>query len=336
MKKTRKKQIEQIQEKLIALMEKEGTGWTRQWVQTLAPWNIKSKKAYRGMNNFFLSLTKPEFDSESYQITDPDGNVIEECGDYVDDSPVWGTFKQWNELGYRIKKGSKASRVVFSAVLDKKISWLDDREKAAVKAGGKIPTYFTWKEFNVFNAVQVEGIDSDTISEWCGNSKHTKELSKEKLENIRKFVANTKAHIIHNEHNMMGASDGAYYTPSSDIISIPIMDKFDDDVSYYGTLLHELIHWTGAEDRLDRDIKNSFGSEDYAKEELVAEIGAAILCQLLGIETTIRANHAQYLNGWIKYIKEDSKVMVQAFTKATKAVDYLYSFQEEMEEEDAA
>ena len=135
---------------------------------------------------------------------------------------------------------------------------------------------------------------------------------------------------------MMGASDGAYYTPSSDIISIPIMDKFDDDVSYYGTLLHELIHWTGAEDRLDRDIKNSFGSEDYAKEELVAEIGAAILCQLLGIETTIRANHAQYLNGWIKSIKEDSKVMVQAFTKATKAVDYLYSFQEEMEEEDAA
>ena len=345
MKKTRKKQIEQIQEKLVALMEKEGANWSKMWVQTMAPFNIKSKKAYRGMNNFWLACCQIDWDrnaeiekglEEGTLDLDEDGNILESQGEYENTSPVWGTFKQWNELGHKIKKGSKAQKVVFASKLEKKMSWLTEKQKANVKAGGNMPTYFAWKEFSVFNAVQIEGFDSEKIEKLCGNSKFTKELDTEKVESLRTFIKNTGATILYNETNPFASVDGAYFSPSKDYIGMPLQSKFNDDIGFFGTLLHELVHWTGHKDRLDRDVQHGSSKEDYAKEELVAEIGSAILCQLLGIETTIRANHAQYLNGWIKSIKEDSKVMVQAFSKATKAVDYLYSFQEEMKEEDAA
>jgi len=113
---------------------------------------------------------------------------------------------------------------------------------------------------------------------------------------------------------------------------MPSLEMFDTDVDYFSTLLHELTHWTGHKDRCDRDQANKFGTEEYAKEELVAEVGSAFLCRILGIEKTVREDHAKYLNNWIKIIQDDSKAMVKAFSQAQKSIDFLEKLQLEKQE----
>ena len=117
--------------------------------------------------------------------------------------------------------------------------------------------------------------------------------------------------------------DQPYYAPLSDYIAMPDKETFFTDTAYYSTLLHELTHWTGHKSRLNRDQSGSFGSEDYAKEELIAEIGSAFLCQMQGVEKTVRADHAQYLNNWMTMISENDNALSSAFSQAQKAVDYL-------------
>jgi len=97
--------------------------------------------------------------------------------------------------------------------------------------------------------------------------------------------------------------------------------------------LHELAHWTGHKSRLDRSIKNMFGTKDYAFEELVAELASAFQCVKLGVTNEPRADHAQYLNCWIKVLREDKKAIVKAASLAQKAVDYLDSLQSKKAEE---
>ena len=109
---------------------------------------------------------------------------------------------------------------------------------------------------------------------------------------------------------------------------MPSKDRFESDVAYYGTLAHEHIHWTGSKQRLNRLKTTSFGTEIYAQEELVAEVGAVFICNQLGIESTPRKDHARYLNGWLKAIKNDSKAMLKAFNQASKAVTYINDLQQ--------
>jgi antirestriction protein ArdC len=277
--------LEQVQEKIIDLMQKEGTDWHKSWTSKPAPINHISKKPYRGMNNFWLSVQ----DFKSHE---------------------WATFKQWSEKGYQIKKGSKASRVVFCEVKEKKKEWLKDSELAQYQATGKLPKYFLWKNYAVFNGDQVEDFVSDIIL-----NDHSVELTESKSKSVDLFVANTEAKIFHDESQ-------AFYSPIRDYIGMPNKTDFDTDVDYYSTLLHELTHWTGHKSRCNRDLQND-SIRDYAKEELVAEVGSAFLCRILGVEKTVRENHAKYLNSWISLIKEDSKAMVRAFSQAQKSIDFL-------------
>jgi antirestriction protein ArdC len=286
--------LEQVQEKIIDLMQKEGTDWHKSWTSKPAPINHISKKPYRGMNNFWLSVQ----DFKSHE---------------------WATFKQWSEKGYQIKKGSKASRVVFCEVKEKKKEWLKDSELAQYQATGKLPKYFLWKNYAVFNGDQVEDFVSDIIL-----NDHSVELTESKSKSVDLFVANTEAKIFHDESQ-------AFYSPIRDYIGMPNKTDFDTDVDYYSTLLHELTHWTGHKSRCNRDLQND-SIRDYAKEELVAEVGSAFLCRILGVEKTVRENHAKYLNSWISLIKEDSKAMVRAFSQAQKSIDFLEKQQLEDEE----
>lgn len=277
--------FQMIRERVIQLMKTEGSNWTKTWIGGGSPINFSTKKPYRGMNHFWLAIQG--FSSNE-----------------------WGTFNQWSDKGYQIKKGSKSSFVVFCELKPKKKEWLEGAELEAFQQTGKLPNYFLWKVYRVFNADQIEGYESTNIVK-----NRTTELTVQEALEIDQFIKATGAKI--NEHGQ------PHYKPSTDTIGMPNIKAFYSDVDYYSTLLHELTHWTGHQSRCDREMSGMFGTESYAKEELVAEIGSAFLCSLKGVEKTVRPDHASYLNNWIEIISESDNALQSAFSQAQKAVDYL-------------
>jgi antirestriction protein ArdC len=115
--------------------------------------------------------------------------------------------------------------------------------------------------------------------------------------------------------------DRAFYVPSQDYVQVPPQPAFFDQINFYRTALHELTHATGHASRLARDLTNPFGSKDYAREELVAEMGSAFLCAALGIVPTVR--HADYLGSWLEVLREDNRAIFRAASGASKAADWL-------------
>ena len=113
----------------------------------------------------------------------------------------------------------------------------------------------------------------------------------------------------------------AFYAPGPDFVQVPPQPAFFEQVNYYRTCLHELTHATGHPSRLGRDLTNGFGSKDYAREELIAEMGSAFLCASLGIVPTVR--HADYLASWLEVLREDNRAIFRAASAATKAADWL-------------
>jgi antirestriction protein ArdC len=113
----------------------------------------------------------------------------------------------------------------------------------------------------------------------------------------------------------------AYYVPSRDFISMPAFEAFNEADHFYNTAFHELAHWSGHGSRLDRDLKNRFGSRNYAAEELIAELGAAFLCAEFGFDGDVRS--AGYIASWIELLKADKRAFFTACSQASKAADYL-------------
>lgn len=142
------------------------------------------------------------------------------------------------------------------------------------------------------------------------------------------LVSQTGADIRH-------SGDQAYYAPAQDYIVMPSRALFKDTSTstatenYYSTLFHELTHWTGAKHRLDRLSNDRFGSKDYAFEELVAELGAAMCCALTGVTSSPREDHARYILSWLKALKSDKRFIFSAASHAQKALDFLFSQQQE-------
>jgi antirestriction protein ArdC len=210
--------------------------------------------------------------------------------------PVWASYKQWEAIGANVKKGEKGTKIVFYSPVSKENKQTGDLEKYAV-----LKTYF------VFNAAQVEGIDIVPAE------KVTAEFTAVELAEQR--IIKTGAAISH-------GGDAAFYMPSADRIQLPNKSAFDSEANYYATAFHELAHWTGSKTRLDRDLdKGRFGNPAYAFEELVAEMGAAFLCQDYGIQGELR--HAGYIQSWLKALRDDSKAVFKAAALAQKAADYL-------------
>ena len=225
-------------------------------------------------------------------------------------------YKQWGTIGAQVRKGSKA--ISITAPIMKRID-KDDKNSPM------IPVAFT--PANIFDASQVDGWEPPVADD-------NKVDQTEVLAKVDAYIANTGARITENDQGR------ACYTPSLDQISMPRRCDYTghDDASatesYYSDNLHELIHWTGHKSRCHRlDDKSKRG---YAFEELVAEIGAVMLCVKLGVSVEVRADHAKYLNGWLKALKDDRKYISDAAKLASKAIDYLDSLQVAEETKQAA
>ena len=121
--------------------------------------------------------------------------------------------------------------------------------------------------------------------------------------------------------------DQAFYVPSEDFIRIPHQTAYIEQINYYRTAFHELGHWTGHKSRLDRNLTTKFGTQDYGREELVAELATAFVCASLGIIPTVR--HADYIGNWLQVLREDAKAIVRAASLASKACDFILAFKSE-------
>jgi len=209
--------------------------------------------------------------------------------------PVWASFKQWQTVGATVRKGEKGTKIVFYSPVTKEN-----------KTTGDVEAYNLLKTYYVFNASQVEGvtIQAPTVPDKPFNAIEAAELR----------IKLTGAVITH-------GGDSAFYAPSVDKINVPHKSSFISEASYYATVFHELTHWTGAETRCNRNLKGRFGNPLYAFEELVAEMGAAFLCQDYRIQGELR--HAGYIQSWLKVLKEDSKAIFKAAALAQKAVDHI-------------
>ena len=168
------------------------------------------------------------------------------------------------------------------------------------------------RTYSVFNVAQIDGLAQPTEA--------TGQLPEpDRMAQVEAFVVATKADIRTGGNQPM-------YVPSQDFIAMPLLGAFRDANNYYATLLHECGHWSGAERRLNRDLKNRFGTKAYAAEELIAELTAAFLCAHLGIEGELR--HAGYVADWITLLKEDDRAIFTAASKASQAADFLRAFSE--------
>lgn len=232
-------------------------------------------------------------------------------------SSEWATYRQWGEKGAQVRKGEKSSLVMFYKSIDRE----DDADGDDGAAEGKQQRRgLIAKAYRVFNAAQVDG--------------YTPQATAPKIErpafidlaHVDQFMTATGADIRH-------GGDRAFFSPALDYVALPNKADFygsrtsSPAESYYSTALHELTHWTGHKSRLDRldtTLKGRFGSESYAVEELVAELGAAFLCADLGVAVDPRLDHAQYCASWLKVLKDDKKAIFTAASKATAAAAYLH------------
>ena len=279
-----------ITNQIIAAIEN-GAGefrlpWHRSAGNIMRPVNIASKNAYRGVNILTLWAAA---DASGYS------------------SGTWGTYKQWAEAGAQVKKGEKASYVVFYKEITVASDDSDDAE-----------TRLFARATPVFAAEQVDGFEAPFIE--------TPVTVVLPIEQAEVFVARTGA-IVHH------GGGRAFYRPSTDSIQLPPREAFIGSPTstpaeaYASTKLHELIHWSSAETRCNRQLGKRFGDDAYAMEELVAELGAAFLCADLGITDASRADHAQYLDSWLQVLKADKKAIFTAASKASEAVAFLTGLQ---------
>lgn len=221
--------------------------------------------------------------------------LLSRSGEYL-------TFKQIKEKKGHLKKGSKSEMVIFFKKVDPK------NEAAEVNPDDK--GYYVLRYYKVFHLSDVEGIESKLEDK--------PNLDNEPIEAAEKIVTSyqdgpTIKHIHDNQ---------AYYSSLMDIINTPDITRFNNVEEYYSTLFHEMIHSTGHKDRLNRwtgNYNHKFGSKDYSKEELVAEIGASMLCGVTGIIDTTIDNSVAYLNSWIQKLQNDSTLIVSAAAQAQKA-----------------
>lgn len=214
------------------------------------------------------------------------------------------TFRQALAAECVVRKGEKGSTVYFMNTLTVKSKEAKEEED----------TIFFAKAFTVFNVDQLDELTPGALVRLKGEEAVERSMF-EKLESCEEMVAATGADIREND---MGR---AYYSPNEDFISIPNVSSFIGRDAYYGTLFHELGHWTGHQSRLNRELKNHFGEPAYAFEELVAELTASFLCARHGIMMVSQA--AAYMKGWVKACKDHPETLARASSLAQRAADYI-------------
>jgi antirestriction protein ArdC len=274
---------QEVTDLLVKALQEGNAPWRRGWVGGMAPTSLSTGKAYQGINSLILSLL-----GEGYS------------------HPLWLTYKQAQALGGNVKKGEKSVHVVYAA--QKSI-------EPAVE-GEKTPSFFFYKWFNVFNVDQCEGIEIPAKYLPTG----------EVVEPID--AINRLWDGYANRPEMYYSEQGrAFYSPSEDSITLPSLHQFKSAEEHAYTFAHEMIHSTGHESRANRwknaeDKPSRFGCESYAKEELIAEIGACMLLANAGVQFDI-PNSAAYLRAWIKELQNDTSLIFKASAKAQAASAYI-------------
>jgi len=300
---------EQIAEKLIAALQEGTSPFQKPWSDDnsagyVTPLNPTTGKNYRGMNALWLAMQ---------------GH----------DDPRWMTLKQASFNKWSVEKGAKATMINFVKTMDIR-PVLDEKGEPVLKENGK-PKTETVKldkpmivNAFVFNAEQIKGIPG-----WEHAQKEKQALQQwSPIERAEKIITTSEAQIKH-------GGNEAFYNPAKDMIQLPKKEQFDSAAKYYATLLHELGHWSGNENRLNRDLSGKFGTQDYAKEELRAEIASL----MIGSEINIGHNfgqHAAYVESWIKVLKDDPSELFKASADAQKITDYVMAFENQIELEQKA
>lgn len=218
-------------------------------------------------------------------------------------SPFWATLNQINKLGGRVIKGQKSTPVVFWKWLE-----IEDQE-----TGEKVEKPFL-RYYRVFNLEQTEGLETP-------ESDKPQEIQFTPIERCERLIRD-----MPNKPMGQHKHQAAWYKPSLDLVNMPRPETFVSEEEYYSTWFHELSHSTGHQSRLNRPTLTEmapFGSTNYSKEELVAEMAAAMLCGATGIENKTIDNSAAYVHGWLKKLKNDKRLVVLAAAQAQKAADYI-------------
>jgi len=283
-----------ITDRIVEKLEEGTIPWHKPWADAGLPKNLISKNNYRGINVFLLS-----------------------CLGY--ESPFWLTFNQAKKLGGSIRKGEKACPVVFWKSYPKKIQTTDEETGEECE---KTRKYFVLRHYFAFNSSQCSGIDAKVP------------LIEPKKQSFSAIAtAEEIAQNMPNPPKIKHEKTRAFYCPPEDFVNMPRPELFDSSEEYYNTLYHELTHSTGHHDRLCRKAvmqTSYFGSNDYSKEELVAEMGAAFLSGHAGIETATIDNSAAYIQGWLSKLRNDPQLVVQAAASAQKAADYILQTKENL------
>ncbi len=266
--------------------------WYQPWNSNGLPSNYLTKKPYRGINLWLLvSLNH--------------------------DLPYYLTFQQAKELGGMVKKGSKAIPVCYWNFVYK------HKESGRTIPEGLLGDYpidsltkvCFLKEYKVFPIEQIEGIDWELPE--IGENQSLPVL--DRCESVYNGMFDPPR-LIHEKEE-------AYYHPNLDLINLPSKPRFRTAEDYYAVLFHELVHSTGHKNRLNRpgvEEIDYFGSENYSNEELIAEMGAGFLCGFSGIQQArLVENQAAYIQSWIARLKNNKQLLIDAASKAQKAVDYI-------------
>lgn len=287
---------EELAQAFLAALKEEQLPWRACWAQG-RPYNAATGRRYKGINTLRLSM------------------LADERG-YKD--PRWCTFQQAKDKGWKIRKGEHATKVEYWAMYDmERKRWMNWNEVERLKrddpdAADKLQ--LRSRTALVFNAAQMEGVPPlpQRPRTDIGQLRQQRDTL---LENMQ---------LAYREEGTR-----AYYSPSADMVTLPPEASFDDPYSYISTFLHECGHATGHPDRLNRHIENHFGSEDYAREELRAEIASAFVSQELGLEMSQKALnehfdlHKAYIQSWIKVLEKDPQELFAAIKDASGIANYL-------------
>lgn len=225
-------------------------------------------------------------------------------------APVWMTFRQALELGAHARKGEHGLTVVYANAVTR-----TEEGEGGQHEEHRIPFL---KAYSVFNADQIEGLP-EPYHAMVGARLDLAQ----RIDQAERFFASLEADVRH-------GGGQAYYAMGPDHVRMPPFEAICDPRSYYATFAHECVHWTRHPSRLDRDLgRKRWGDEGYAREELVAELGAAFICADLGLALTPRKDHAAYLASWLQALKADKRAIFRAASLAQKAADYLMGLQRE-------
>lgn len=292
---------------LKVMKEEKQLPWQKPWsIDSIYATNLKTKTVYKGANLFLLNLIAPMFFGKT--------------------GPYWLTYKQAKQMGGNVKEGAEGFPVIYYNIYyvvqkPERKTITEEQYNAMTKAQkeeSRATSLYTINYYTVFAQEDIEGIEFPVHGKRRENAKP--------IETAQRIIDNMpqRPEIIHHKIGR------AFYSPSDDHIKVPEIGYFKQDQEYYSTLFHELIHSTGHKSRLDRFTVNKAdaeGKDDYAYEELIAEMGASYLNAEAGTLYFTLKNSASYLKGWQKdledIMKSDNKFFLKASAKAAQAADFI-------------